>query len=286
MALEKSKQELYGDVFTVSKSANLWNDLYTNPGNLFSHNMAVRRDRVCQYVCDHFPPEASLLDLGCGAGVVMEQLIEKGYTVTGADRSQDMLELTRKRLARFSPERYQLQPGSCESLPFADEQFDAVLCVGVFGYIDDVVGALLEIRRTLRPGGILLISIRNPYNGIVSDPLRLLRHALQQFGNRAHIRSAGQQEAGTGEGRQPQFKVDILQDPRPFIQGVIRCGYRLEQFSGFGFGPFAVAGKSLFPQGWSIRISDFLNRIFARAGLNVINRAIGDVSIYTFIKTD
>ena len=86
-----------------------------------------------------------------------------------------MLDLSRKRLAAYPSDSYQLRQGTCESLPFEDQQFDVILCIGVFGYIDDVVGALLEIRRVLRPGGLLVMSVRNPYNSAVSDPVKGVR---------------------------------------------------------------------------------------------------------------
>ena len=296
METEKSKLETYGDVFTAQKSASKWDDLYKNPSNLFSHNMAVRRDRICKFVVDHYDPETKILDLGCGAGVVMEPLIEKGFVMTGADRSQDMLDLSQQRLSRFPKEQYELHLGTCESLPFQDEQFDIILCVGVFGYIDDVVGALLEIRRVLRPGGVLLMSVRNPFNLILSDPVRTAKFVSKKVGGGlfgakkpvpiTSLSSENEDSTGSISQRPPQFRVDILQNPRPLINGVIQCGYKLEHFSGFGFGPFSVAGKSIFPRRWSIKISDFLNCAFDRLGLKFITRSIGDVSIYAFRKVD
>ena len=286
---DKSKLEIYGDMFTASKNANAWNDLYTAPANLFSHNMSVRRDRVCQFVFDNYKTDAKILDLGCGAGVVTEKLLENGYSVTGTDRSLDMLELSRKRMSRFPSERYSFHQGSCESLPFPDAQFDVILCVGVFGYIDDVVGALLEIRRALKPGGMLLISIRNPFNTNYGDPVKAVGRAgknlLSAFRAKPAAPAATPAVAEVA-GRPPQFRVDILQNPFPFIKGVTRCGYQLEEFTGFGFGPFRIAGKSLFNNPWQIKVSDFLNKAFDNVGLKVVTRTLGDVSIYTFRKTD
>jgi len=65
MTVHKSKEEIYGDFFTTKKSADFWNDLYKNPSDLFTHNMALRRDRICQIVIDRYTPEAKILDLGC-----------------------------------------------------------------------------------------------------------------------------------------------------------------------------------------------------------------------------
>jgi ubiquinone/menaquinone biosynthesis C-methylase UbiE len=289
---EKTKTEEYGELFTSGHHADLWNDLYRDTDNPFNHNMAIRRDRVVQFVAGHCKPTDKILDLGCGAGVVSEKLIEAGYTVCAVDRSQDMLEHTRKRLSRLPQERYELKQGTCESVPYPDNYFDTILCVGVFGYIDDVVGALLEIRRVLRPGGTVLISVRNSYNRVFSDPVRTLRFfggkAAGMFRARPRpATAAAAMPAGPdGKPRPAQFRVDIQQNPFPFIRGVETCGYRLVDFTGFGFGPFSVAGKYPFSHRWSIRISDFLNKTFDGAGLKVITRTVGDVSIYIFRKTD
>lgn len=292
MAVENRKEEKYGDLFTTNRDASRWNDLYEDTSSLFNFNMAERRDRVCQLVFERFTPERAILDLGCGAGVVMEKLLQNGYSVTGVDRSSDMLDLSRARLAGFPPDAYQLRTGTCESLPFDDQQFDVVLCIGVFGYIDDVVGALLEIRRVLRPGGLLLISVRNPYNSVIFDPVeaafKLARKLLRRFRGAGRTTkstpAAVKSTHGDASDRPPQFRIDILQRPRPLIAGVKRCGYDLDFFEGYGFGPVALAGKRLLPHAWDIRLSNFLNSFLDAAGLNGIKRWIGDVSIYGFVK--
>jgi hypothetical protein len=174
-------------------------------------------------------------------------------------------------------------------LPFADERFDAILCVGVFGYIDDVVGALLEIRRVLRPRGLLVISVRNPFNTVLSDPVQLLRflgrklvRGLSKLSRRPPVTLGA---SASDPQRPPQFEVGIRQNPAPLIRGVTRCGYGLTYFAGFGFGPVAIAGNQLLPDRWSIALSDSLGQTLDRLGLQAITRSVGDVSIYAFTKT-
>ena len=292
MTTENRKEQQYGDLFTADRDASRWDELYRDTSTLFNFNMSVRRDRVCDVVFQRYTPEHAILDLGCGAGVVMEKLLQRGYKVTGVDRSNDMLDLSRKRLADYPSDSYQLRQGTCESLPFEDQQFDVILCIGVFGYIDDVVGALLEIRRVLRPGGLLVMSVRNPYNAAVSDPVTgvraLVRKILERF-RKPERQAVPQPAPSPGEGetssRPPQFKIDILQRPQPLLKGVARCGYKLDFFTGFGFGPLSIAGKRLLPHSWNIKLSNFLDTTLDRLGLQKLSRAVGDVSIYGFIKT-
>jgi SAM-dependent methyltransferase len=269
--------------FTFSRDAQLWSDLYERPTTLWQHNMALRRDYALDYARRNLRPPARVLDLGCGAGVLLEGLVESGFTVTGIEPSGDMLTLARTRVARFSESQYRLINASCESMPCADSEFDAILCMGVFGYIDDVDGALAEIRRVLKPGGVFLMSVRNGKNTMVSDPWQMVRWAFRKGVRTPRRRKpgAGQSRAGGGEQR---FQIEIQDSPQNVIRGVTRRGFALDAFDGFGFGPPRLFGRAVLPLSLSIRLSDSLNRTFRRLGASSTTSWVADVSMYAFRK--
>jgi ubiquinone/menaquinone biosynthesis C-methylase UbiE len=99
-------------------------------------------------------PGAEVLDAACGCGRHSLVLARSGYRVTGADRSPVLLAEAR-RLAGDAEWPSWVQADYRE-LPFADESFDAVLClfssIGFYGEDGDGQ-ALAEFRRVLRPGG-------------------------------------------------------------------------------------------------------------------------------------
>jgi ubiquinone/menaquinone biosynthesis C-methylase UbiE len=105
-------------------------------------------------------PPAEVLDCPCGYGRHALVLAQDGYRVTGADRSDAQLaEAERRRGGAHWP---RFVRADYRRLPFADDSFDAVLCLFTsLGYLerDGDVGVLAEFRRVLRPGGALVVEV-------------------------------------------------------------------------------------------------------------------------------
>lgn len=101
--------------------------------------------------------DAAVLDLGCGVGRLTAELTRQGFgRVTGADMAPAMLDLAR---ARCPSATFVLTDG--RTLPFEDESFDLVLLFSVLTCVISDAGQdalLAEIRRVLRPDGIVYIS--------------------------------------------------------------------------------------------------------------------------------
>jgi 2-polyprenyl-3-methyl-5-hydroxy-6-metoxy-1,4-benzoquinol methylase len=103
-----------------------------------------------------------LLDLGCGFGALSAYFAAHGATVTGIDPVESRLEVGRAVAAEHGL-AVELRPGRMESLELGDESFDLVVQNNSLCYIvsrEDRQRALVETRRVLKPGG--LVVIRNP----------------------------------------------------------------------------------------------------------------------------
>jgi ubiquinone/menaquinone biosynthesis C-methylase UbiE len=102
-------------------------------------------------------PGAEILDCPCGFGRHSIPLARAGYRVTGADRSQVLLDEARRRAGKTELE---LVRADYRELPLPDDRFDAVLnlfsSIGYTGREGDTQ-AFREFRRVLRRGGMLVI---------------------------------------------------------------------------------------------------------------------------------
>ncbi len=114
--------------------------------------------------CSAVPPR-TLLDLGCGTGTHALLLAERGFAVTGVDRSPAMLELAREKLERTgarTDRAPEFLEGDIRSLRLG-RSFDAVLMLfAVLGYQtgdDDVAAAMRSVASHLRPGGVFICDV-------------------------------------------------------------------------------------------------------------------------------
>lgn len=97
------------------------------------------------------PDGVSILDVGCNSGEFMKRLLseKKNVTVKGVDMSEDVVALARVK-------GLDVELGDGESLPFADASFDYVLLMEVLVHTHDPRRMLSEIKRVLKPDGVLL----------------------------------------------------------------------------------------------------------------------------------
>jgi SAM-dependent methyltransferase len=100
-----------------------------------------------------------VLDAGCGSGPLTAALRDRGALVTGFDASAAMVDLARRRLGEDADVHV---ADLREPLPFDDAAFDAVVASLVLHYLEDWSGPLSELRRVLKPGGRLMLSVNHP----------------------------------------------------------------------------------------------------------------------------
>lgn len=105
-----------------------------------------------------------VLEVGCGQGTVLTHLARRNASMVGVDMSRVSILRTREG-ARELGLPVDVAQSDAESLPFADESFDAVVSFGVLHHTPDTGRAVREVRRVLKPGGraiVMLYRTGNP----------------------------------------------------------------------------------------------------------------------------
>lgn len=106
----------------------------------------------------------AVLDVGCGDGTLTLALARGGAAcVIGCDIDRRMIAHAVARAAR-QQHAVQYTIADALRLPFADRSFDMVTMVTVLAFIADAEGAVEEMARVLKPGGILIIGEMGKWN--------------------------------------------------------------------------------------------------------------------------
>jgi 2-polyprenyl-6-hydroxyphenyl methylase / 3-demethylubiquinone-9 3-methyltransferase len=106
------------------------------------------------------PGGKQALEVGCGGGLVCEEIARLGFHVTGIDPSERSLE-TAIAHARASGLEIRYERAAGESLPYRDGAFDAVFCFDVLEHVRDLPRVVREIARVLKPGGVFCYDTLN-----------------------------------------------------------------------------------------------------------------------------
>ncbi len=155
-----------------------------------------------------------VLDIGCGRGGGSDYLLRyrSCETVIGLDYSPDVLLSCRN---NHSGARLHFIGGDAETLPFADNAFDAILNVESSHSYDNIAAFLAEVRRVLRPGGhFLFADFRDP------GALTCLDERLRQSGMRLVDRTDITPSILAALDVEHEAKLDFIRKaaPRPLVK--------------------------------------------------------------------
>jgi ubiquinone/menaquinone biosynthesis C-methylase UbiE len=141
-----------------------------------------------------------VLDIGCGHGRSLTELAARAPQgrIVGLDPSELMVEIAKRRNRPLvEAGRVDVILSSVESLSFADDTFDKVVCVHVLYFWKDIEKSLREIARVLKPGGRLGLLFRTNADpkAIASFPPEIytfpaladVSAALQRVGMDVHL---------------------------------------------------------------------------------------------------
>jgi ubiquinone/menaquinone biosynthesis C-methylase UbiE len=113
-------------------------------------------------------PQDKLLEVGCGAGNVLEQL--GGESLTGIDLSRYLLQKSKAHLRQF---KVNLVQADANRLPFPENIFDKLVCTEVLEHVQEPRAIILEMSRVATDNGILVISF--PNESVINRLKQLIR---------------------------------------------------------------------------------------------------------------
>ncbi|MBI4312952.1 MAG: methyltransferase domain-containing protein [Chloroflexi bacterium] len=152
------------------------------------------------FLLPYLKPGMRLLDCGCGPGTITIGLAEAVAPgeATGIDIGAQQIELARANAAQSDTANVRFQVADVLKLPFEDNFFDVVYANTLIMYFIDKAPALKEMRRVLRPGGLIGIRDLGTNGDVVWPPDGPLERTIALYLKGFHYRGAWDPSNGQG----------------------------------------------------------------------------------------
>lgn len=238
-------------VLIHDETADWFANQYDKTQDYFSSSFSYGRKQINSYLFQQvlkLPKGAKLLDVGCGTGDQLKQVVNYGFDAMGIEPSENMRKHIGPELVKGT-----VINGSVLNLPFEDNSFDFVYAIEVFRYLnsEDNLCGFKEISRVLKPGGLFFGTFLNLY---VSDGFKIL----------VNIRKIKQRLFGKSLRCHSEFET-----PKKLEKKLISTGFSKIETHG------AMMGFLIFPY----RISKPFGKICAKI-LEPIDSRLSDISIF------
>lgn len=135
-----------------------WYDADDDPVALLRAESRLHNTWIVECLRERVGPGARVLDIGCGAGYLTNQLAQQGFDVTGLDASQESLNVAARHDATG---RVSYEHGDALALPYPDASFDAVCSLDFLEHVEEPARVVAEAARVLRPGGVFFFHTFN-----------------------------------------------------------------------------------------------------------------------------
>jgi ubiquinone/menaquinone biosynthesis C-methylase UbiE len=160
-------QQFYEDLAAGRVARGVWGyDRRFDPEGVRS-NPSVRR-HFLEVVAPLVKRSDAVLDLGCGPGGFLAALAPYCREIVGVDVVRTFVERCRETIAAAGLENARAEWSPDGTIPFADGAFDAVTMVDTLHHCDEPQAVLDDVRRVLKPGGLLLMLEPNTWNPVLS----------------------------------------------------------------------------------------------------------------------
>lgn len=138
----------------LTTNIDYWDQVVKNQPPSYQRWFANEREYLQKIVT----PNARVLDVGCGSGRSIFDILPITQNVVGVDHEESAVNEARAKFAGYPSVK--ILNADATSLPFSDAEFDFVICMGSFANFADKKHIILqEMRRVLKPTGKIIISV-------------------------------------------------------------------------------------------------------------------------------
>lgn len=140
---------------------DFYDDLNEGWYHAFDHPIALLRAENAiraPWILSHLQQNQKILDIGCGAGFLANELAQKGHHVFGIDLSLQSLEIAKK---YDKTQRVEYKYANAYCLPFENQSFDVVCALDVLEHVHEPQLLIAEASRVLKPGGLFFFHTFN-----------------------------------------------------------------------------------------------------------------------------
>ena len=191
---------------------------------------------------DWLAPASGLrwLDVGCGAGAFTELVLKRCSpgSIVGVDPAAAQIDYARRQMPAA-----EFRAGDAMALPFADGEFDIVASALVINFIPDRAKALNEMRRVLRPGGIVTAYVWHRTATTNDAPFAPIERGLETIG--ANVLRPPTRPESTSEGARLALETAGFSDIAITILDVVRKFASFEDYWETHCLPIAPPGQSI-----------------------------------------
>ena len=244
---------------------NVYNEELTR--GFLSFEMIRRKEILLEMLNDMIGEKApvAILECGCGPGGILGEISPTNNFLAGVDINFNYLLMARK---EYDSALNFLQ-SDIERLPFKNDSFDIVYCVGVLSYLEDDRNAMREMCRVLKADGKVIISVPGLFmlNKFI-DPYYYLVWLIQTIWKK--MRNCFFKNSVSDN----KFEIGMI---RRYTQGQLDRLYRefdleKKQTICVSYGPPTLWRKEVLPLPYAIRTSEALVRLSYRRGFGFLTR--------------
>lgn len=144
-------------------------------GWLIGHLMAMKNRERSEWVVSQLGlnRHADVLELGFGPGTDVRRAARVARFVAGIDHSAEMVrQATRRNRDAIAAGRVDLRQGSATSIPWPNHRFDVAFSINALHFSRDLGRPLGEMRRVVRPGGLVAVAVQPLHAGATEETAR------------------------------------------------------------------------------------------------------------------